>query len=85
MLDSDLANLYQDTTDNLNLTVKRNRTRFPADFMFQLTKEESLSLLLQSAVAKTGHGDWQTAPYAFTELGVAMCCPLCSTARGPSK
>ncbi|HWM70478.1 MAG TPA: ORF6N domain-containing protein [Steroidobacteraceae bacterium] len=70
MLDSDLADLYQVTTGNLNLAVKRNRTRFPADFMFQLTKEEGASLLLQSAIAKKGRGGRQTAPYAFTEPGV---------------
>ena len=39
MLDSDLADLYQVTTGNLNLAVRRNRVRFPADFMFQLTSE----------------------------------------------
>jgi hypothetical protein len=71
MLDSDLADLYQVTTGNLNLAVRRNRTRFPADFMLQLTKEEGASLLLQSARAKKGRGGRQTPPYAFTELGVA--------------
>ena len=54
MLDSDLADLYQVTTGNLNLAVKRNRIRFPADFMFQLTKDENASLVLQSAIAKRG-------------------------------
>jgi hypothetical protein len=56
MLDSDLADLYQVTAGNLNLAVKRNRTRFPTDFMFQLTKDESASLLLQFARAKRGRG-----------------------------
>ena len=51
-LDSDLADLYQVTTGNLNLAVRRNVARFPVDFMFQMTKEESDSLLLQSAIAK---------------------------------
>src|ERR1700677_3184400 len=72
MLDSDLADLYQVTTGNLNLAVKRNRGRFPADFMFQLTKDESASLLLQFARAKGSRGGRRTPPYAFTELGVAM-------------
>jgi hypothetical protein len=72
MLDSDLAELYQVTTGNLNLAVRRNTERFPEDFMFQLTKEETESLLLQSARAKTGRGGRQTPPYAFTEHGVAM-------------
>jgi ORF6N domain len=56
MLDSDLAELYQVTTGNLNLAVKRNLIRFPADFMFQLTKNEAASLLLQFARAKGGRG-----------------------------
>jgi ORF6N domain-containing protein len=72
MLDSDLAELYQVTTGNLNLAVRRNVNRFPPDFMFQLTKEEASSLLLQIARAKTGRGGRQTPPYAFTEHGVAM-------------
>jgi hypothetical protein len=72
MLDSDLAELYQVTTGNLNLAVRRNIGRFPADFMFQLTKQETAALLLQIARAKTGRGGRQTLPYAFTELGVAM-------------
>lgn len=72
MLDSDLAELYRVTTGNLNLAVRRNSERFPEDFMFQLTKEETDSLLLQSARANTGRGGRQTAPYAFTEQGVAM-------------
>jgi ORF6N domain len=70
MLDSDLAELYQVTTGNLNLAVRRNLTRFPADFMFQLTKNEAASLLLQFAIARGGHGGRRTPPYAFTELGV---------------
>ena len=72
MLDSDLAELYQVTTGNLNLAVRRNIDRFPSDFMFQLTKQEHAALLLQFATAKAGRGGRQTPPYAFTELGVAM-------------
>jgi hypothetical protein len=72
MLDSDLADLYQVTTGNLNLAVRRNLDRFPSDFMFQLTKSEHDALLLQIARAKAGRGGRQTPPYAFTELGVAM-------------
>jgi hypothetical protein len=72
MLDSDLADLYGVTTGNLNLAVRRNSERFPDDFMFQLTKEESQSLLLQIARAKSERGGRQTPPYAFTEHGVAM-------------
>lgn len=71
MLDSDLAELYGVTTGNLNLAVRRNKTRFPQDFMFQLTAEEAKSLLLQTARTK-GRGGRRTPPYVFTEQGVAM-------------
>ncbi len=50
MLDSDLATLYGVTTGNLNLAVRRNKSRFPPDFMFALTGEEAASLLLQFAI-----------------------------------
>ena len=52
MLDADLAALYGVTTGNLNLAVRRNPKRFPEDFMFQLSREETQSLLLQNARAK---------------------------------
>jgi len=81
MLDSDLAELYRVTTGNLNLAVRRNASRFPEDFMFQLTKEEHQSLLLQVARAKTGRGGRQTPPYAFTELGVAMLSSVLNSER----
>ena len=80
MLDSDLADLYRVTTGNLNLAVRRNADRFPEDFMFQLTKEES-ALLLQTARANTGRGGRQTSPYAFTEHGVAMLSSVLRTQR----
>lgn len=72
MLDADLATLYGVSTKRLNQQVGRNLNRFPADFMFQLTKEESESLRLQFATSKTGRGGRRTPPYAFTEQGVAM-------------
>lgn len=71
MLDSDLAHLYGVTTGNLNLAMKRNSNRFPNDFMFQLTPEESNCLLLQIAISKT-RGGRRSPPFAFTEHGVAM-------------
>jgi hypothetical protein len=80
MLDSDLADLYRVSTGYLNLAVKRNLTRFPADFMFQLTKEES-SLLLQFAIAKKCRGGRRTTPYVFTELGVAMLSSVLNSER----
>jgi hypothetical protein len=81
MLDSDLAELYGVTTGNLNLAVRRNANRFPADFMFQLTTEEAGALLLQIARAKKGRGGRQTPPYAFTEQGVAMLSSVLNSER----
>jgi hypothetical protein len=72
MLDSDLSELYQVTTGNLNLAVRRNLDRFPEDFMFQLTKEEFENLRLQFASSSSGYGGRRYLPYAFTEHGVAM-------------
>ena len=81
MLDSELADLYQVTTGNPNLAVRRNLERFPDDFTFQLTKEEHTALLLQFARAKTGRGGRQTPPFAFTEHGVAMLSAVLNNAR----
>jgi len=72
MLDSDLAALYQVLTKNLNLAVRRNLSRFPEDFMFQLTPEETESLRLQIATSNAGRGGRRYRPYVFTEQGVAM-------------
>ena len=72
MLDSELAALYQVQTFRLNEAVKRNRARFPEDFMFQLSREEAKILTSQTAISKTGSGGRRTLPYAFTEHGVAM-------------
>ena len=73
MLDRDLAELYAVTTGNLNLAVKRNKGRFPDDFMFRLNKNEFQSLILQSAISKKqGRGGIRKFPSAFTEQGVSM-------------
>jgi ORF6N domain len=72
MLDSDLAQLYGVHTMRLNEQFKRNRDRFPADFAFQMTKEEFESLISQSAISNRGRGGRRTLPWAFTEHGVAM-------------
>ena len=72
MIDEDLAELYQVPTHRLNERVKRNRKRFPKDFMFQLRREEAESLRSQIAISKVGRGGRRTLPYAFTEQGVAM-------------
>lgn len=86
MIDFDLAELYDVPTYRLNEAVKRNRKRFPEDFMFRLTKDEAEALrsqfatskknqdalTSQFAISKTGRGGRRTLPYAFTEQGVAM-------------
>lgn len=79
MLDSDLARLYGVATKNLNKAVKRNASRFPSDFMFQLSPKELHSLGFQSGTSKPRRGGRRYAPYAFTEQGVAM---LSSVLRG---
>jgi len=72
MLDADLAALYGVPVKSLNQAVKRNLDRFPADFMFQLAPAEFRRLRSQSVTAKTGRGGRRTAPYVFTEQGIAM-------------
>jgi len=79
MLDAQLAVLYGVEVKVLNQAVKRNRERFPADFMFQLTPEEARDLRSQ-AVTSRSWGGARTPPYAFTEQGVAM---LSSVLRSP--
>jgi len=71
MVDTHLARLYQIETKALNLAVKRNIERFPADFMFQLTKNEYTHLRFQFETSKQRGGRRYT-PYVFTELGIAM-------------
>ena len=71
ILDSDLSNLYGVQTKRLNEQVKRNRSRFPLDFAFQLTGEELGSLRSQIATAK-GRGGRRSRPIAFTEHGAVM-------------
>ncbi len=72
MLDSDLAELYQVSTKRLNEQVRRNRQRFPVDFMFQVTPKETESLRSQIATSSRGHGGRRYRPYAFTEHGAVM-------------
>ncbi len=73
ILDSDLAEMYQVETRILNQAVKRNSERFPADFMFQLTKYEFNSLLIsQFVISSSDHGGRRKLPFVFTEQGVSM-------------
>ncbi|MBI2259319.1 MAG: ORF6N domain-containing protein [Flavobacteriia bacterium] len=70
MLDNDLAELYQVETKRLNEKVKRNLSRFPEDFMFQLTEEEWENL--KSHFATSRWGGRRSAPFVFSEHGVLM-------------
>ncbi len=70
MLDKDLADLYCVSTKVLNQAVKRNISRFPVDFMFQLTVEETFHLRSQSVTSSWGGARY--LPNVFTENGVAM-------------
>ena len=72
MLDEDLAALYKVEVKALNQAVKRNKERFPADFMFRLNQQEGRSLRSQSVTARSARGGRRSLPYAFTEQGVAM-------------
>jgi hypothetical protein len=93
MLDADLAGLYGTTTKRLNEQVKRNRNRFPEDFMFQLTAKEWADLISQIAMSNTQsnrsqfatgsqrHRDPRFTPYAFTEHGALMAANILRSKR----
>ena len=75
LLDRDLAELYGVSTKALIQAVKRNLTRFPRDFMFLMKDQELTNLRSQIVTSSLGPKAWggrRTAPYAFTEQGVAM-------------
>ena len=78
MLDTDLANIYGVKTGRLNEQVKRNKDRFPIDFMFQLTDKEK-----HKVVANCDHLEKlkfsRTNPYAFTEHGAIMLASVLNT------
>jgi hypothetical protein len=80
MVDSDLARLYHVSTQRLNEQVKRNRSRFPKDFMFQLNAHEASVLTSQNAISSF-HGGRRHRPYAFTEQGVAMLSSVLNSTR----
>ena len=81
ILDADLAEMYGVPTKSLNLAVKRNRDRFPDDFMFQLTVEEADGLRFQIETSKPVRGGRRYRPYAFTEQGVAMLSSVLRSSR----
>jgi hypothetical protein len=79
MLDADLAELYQVATRRLNEQVRRNLSRFPDDFAFQLTADEATNL--KSQFATSSWGGRRSPPYAFTEHGVAMLSSVLKSGR----
>lgn len=82
LLDSDLAELYGVETKRLNEQVRRNGTRFPDDFMFQLSDDEYTALRSQIATLKTGRGQHRKyMPYAFTEHGAIMAAMVLNSPR----
>lgn len=82
IFDFDLARMYGVTTGNLNKAVKRNRSRFPSDFTFQLTAKEAEILIFQFGISSWGGS--RTRPYAFTEQGVAMLSSVLRSKRAVS-
>ena len=80
MLDSDLAEVYQVETKMLNRAVKRNIDRFPEDFMFQLTDDETKSLRFQIGTSNKGRGGRRYLPYVFTEHGAVMLASVLNSA-----
>jgi hypothetical protein len=73
--------MYEVPTRRLNEQVKRNISRFPSDFMFQLSSEEADNLRSQFATSSPGHGGRRYLPYVFTEQGVAMLSSVLNSER----
>lgn len=82
LLDTELAGLYGVSTKRFNEQVRRNRARFPGDFMFQLTDDELTALRSQIATLKSGRGQHRKyLPYAFTEHGAIMAATILNSPR----
>jgi len=81
LLDAELAILYGVPTARLNQQVRRNRERFPEDFMFQLTTAENAALMLQNATSKPGRGGRRKLPLVFTEHGAIMAATVLNSPR----
>jgi len=84
IIDADLAELYGVTTKRLNEQIRRNKDRFPDDFMFRLSKEEFDSLRSQNATSKQGRGGRRYPPYVFTEHGALMAANVLNSPRAVS-
>ncbi|MDR3693315.1 ORF6N domain-containing protein [Mucilaginibacter sp.] len=81
MLDRDLAKLYQVETRVLKQSVKRNTTRFPEDFMFEMSKEEFLNWRSQIVISNSDKQGLRYYPFCFTEQGVAMLSSILNSDR----
>ena len=84
LIDADLASLYGVTTKRLNEQVRRNRERFPEDFMFQLSAAESSALRSQFAtsnITRSARGGRRYLPYAFTEHGAIQAANVLNSPR----
>lgn len=81
LLDSDLAELYGVLTARLNQQVRRNRDRFPADFLFQMKIKELRDNRLQFAIGSRKHRDLRYSPLAFTEHGAIMAATVLNSPR----
>lgn len=81
IIDSDLAALYGVTAKRLNEQVKRNRSRFPSDFLFRLLPAEHNLLRSHFATSNHGRGGRRYLPYAFTEHGAIMAATVLNSKR----
>lgn len=81
LLDKDIAELYGVPVKRLNEQVKRNRERFPSDFMFKISRKEHDGLRSQIATSKEKRGGRRYLPYAFTEHGAIMAATVLNSER----
>ncbi len=81
MIDADLSKLYGVLTKDFNRAIKRNISRFPSDFMFQLNEEEYENLRYQIGTSSLNYGGRRYLPYAFTEHGIAMLSSVLNSER----
>jgi len=81
MLDRDLASLYEVETKQLKRAVRRNRERFPEDFMFELTKEELSDWRSQFGTSNSEIMGLRIPPFAFTEYGIIMLASILNSER----
>ncbi|HEX4425528.1 MAG TPA: ORF6N domain-containing protein [Terriglobales bacterium] len=81
ILDTDLADLYNVEPRHLNQQVKRNIKRFPVEFRFQISKQESRILRSQNVISSGGHGGRRYLPFVFPEHGAIMAATVLNSER----